>query len=74
MKSSYTVPQSPQSLSPVDSYNVWPGGAFPLNKVGGRRRTGVSRKRRKGKKRTRKANRKVACKANRKVSRKANRK
>ena len=39
MKPSYTVPESPQSLSPVNSYNVWPGGAFPLNKAGGRRRT-----------------------------------
>lgn len=53
---SYTVPQSPPPLSSVNTYNVWPGGAFPLNKSGGRRRNGVSRKRirkgRKGKKGT----------------------
>ena len=48
---SYTVPQSPPPLSRVNTYNVWPGGAFPLGKAGGRRRT---RKARKERRRTRK--------------------
>jgi len=71
MKPSYTVPESPQSFSPVDSYNVWPGGVFPLDKLipplrtrGGfhgdnsTRRRRRTRKGRKGKKGTRKAKRK----------------
>jgi len=67
---SYTVPQSPPPLSSVNTYNVWPGGAFPRNQLiptsGGRRRTGLSRK----------ANRKVSRKGRkgRKVSRKRTRK